>query len=116
LRGLSRIALLLILRGLALFLAVEVADTPIFCFDEWSGDASRELAVHQEDGSSLQHGVTDDDSGSTLCFCPCHLSFESVARFAFSATTRRTQLDALTDPDTSPVPAPSLDHPPQNLA
>jgi hypothetical protein len=104
-------------RALAAFLAVQVADTPLFCADErpmeGSANDSRHAAPSSQDIHTASGAVEGD---SAACFCPCHLTFDSERLFAVVASLRPTANTSLLVPaDPAALPQ-SLDHPPQNLS
>jgi hypothetical protein len=108
---------LMLVRVLAGFLAVEVADTPIFCADERpleiSGAASSSAATPSGD---LQVACGDfGPKASADCFCPCHMSFSSEASFALRSVFDSTENAASRARPGPLAPSRKLDHPPQNL-
>ena len=117
----GRVACLVTLRILALFLALEVADTPLFCFDEQpgvTGGGTLGVTSHSGDGGTadLNQSVSSQAAASDSCFCPCHFSFESEARFAFFSSSEFVGSPAPLILKTPPAPSADVDHPPQNLA
>ncbi len=109
-----RLAILILARTLAAFLAVQVADTPLFCADERPMEAPAHASRHAAPASGDLHTMPGPTSGAA-CFCPCHLTFDSERSFAFVATTRLTANLSFLLPAAPAAPPPSLDHPPQNL-
>lgn len=103
-----------LVRALVALLAVEVADTPIFCADERPGlenrSVSREAAPS---GVQASAGAAGDDDAS--CFCPCHLTFESEDPYRLASAAEPTEIMARTPDGTPPAAPRDLDHPPQNL-
>jgi len=105
-----------LLRVLVLFLALEVADTPLFCSDEQAGDAPVRLTHAQaNDGGALQSAASHGGDGSALCFCPCHLSFESEGRFSLPSAVEPAGFLAVASSEAPTNSSRGLDHPPQNL-
>jgi hypothetical protein len=113
----SRLIQLGLARALAAFLALELADTPIFCADERPGETSGIVLSHAAPSSVVLDAATIDSaqSDSATCFCPCHLAFESespVALLSSEEPRGRAFLLSTADPTATSRP---LDHPPQNL-
>ncbi|MEX0880699.1 MAG: hypothetical protein WEB59_06925 [Thermoanaerobaculia bacterium] len=111
-----RLALLILARTLAAFLAVQVADTPLFCADERPTETSASASRHAAPALSDLHAAAGSLEGdSAFCFCPCHLTFDSERSFAVVASNRTTANPSLLVPADPAAPPQSLDHPPQNL-
>jgi hypothetical protein len=111
-----RLALLILARTLAAFLAVQVADTPIFCADERPGGELPSASSHATAAAGDLH--TSPEAPSTdaaCCFCPCHLTFDSERSVASFAAARPTASPRFPLPAKLAAPAQSLDHPPQNI-
>ena len=104
------------IRTLVAFLAIQVADTPIFCADERPTDASAEAASHSAAPSRDLHASSGSIDGDGMtCFCPCHLTFESEASYSLASAPEPTGLNPLVYQGSPPASAQELDHPPQNL-
>jgi hypothetical protein len=111
-----RITVLILVRVLAVFLAVQVADTPIFCADERPGGESPSAADHASAPAGDLHTTPETPSGDgACCFCPCHLTFDSERSAAFLATTGPTASPCFPLSADPVAPPQSLDHPPQNI-
>jgi hypothetical protein len=104
-------------RALAAFLAVQVADTPLFCADERPMEGSANDSRHAATAAGDLHTLPGSTSGDAAsCFCPCHLTFDSERSFAVVASLRPTANTSLLVPADPAAPPQSLDHPPQNLS
>jgi hypothetical protein len=103
-----------LLRVLVVFLALEVADTPLFCADEQPADAHASLSL-ANDGGALRSDASHAGDASDLCFCPCHLSFESEGRFSLPSAVEPAGFLAVASSEAPTNSSRGLDHPPQNL-
>jgi hypothetical protein len=104
-----------LVRILAAFLAVEVADTPLFCADERPVEDAVAAVRDAPASGSLQSQAGSPEESPAFCFCPCHLTFDSEGAFAVRASDRFRPTTSLPGP-AEPVAVPhSLDHPPRNL-
>ena len=103
-------------RTLVVFLALQVADTPVFCADERPTETGVRTDSHSAAPSGDLHASSGSiDSDSVSCFCPCHLTFESEATYSLASTTEPTAVNPVASPRTPPESPQELDHPPQNL-
>ena len=106
-----------VFRLAAVFVALEVADLPILCGDEWS-DAASPVSVTSASGNGADTTLAARDaarSGEECCYCPCHMSFAGTPVAA--AEGLRLAKDAAADPlSLFLVSTPAdVEHPPQNL-
>jgi hypothetical protein len=110
-----RLAILILARSLAAFLAVQVADTPLFCPDERPVEGFAN-ASHQAPASGDFHTTPESStSDPASCFCPCHLTFDYESSVAVVASTEPSEKVSDSTPTDPAAPLHSLDHPPQNL-
>ena len=110
-----RRALLATLRLTALLLAMQLADTPIFCSDERAGGTGAESADYSAPAGELHASSQLDPSDQPCCFCPCHLTFEQERPIVLTASNEPHLLSAI-PPIDSPTATPrTLDHPPKSL-
>jgi hypothetical protein len=107
-----------VFRLAAVFVALEVADLPILCGDEWSDAASPVSASSVSGygaGTTLLLAGDSADPGDECCYCPCHMTFAGTGVAA--AEELRFAKDAAPDPLALLLvsrPA-DIEHPPQNL-
>ena len=107
---------MLLIRTLVAFLALQVADTPIFCSDERPTEAGVLTEPHSGGPLSDLHVSSGSiESDGVSCFCPCHLTFQSEAAYSLSSGSEPTEVNPLARQG-EPLAFPQeLDHPPQNL-
>jgi hypothetical protein len=105
----------LLVRALVVLLALEVADTPIFCADERPAPETRDASYSGARSGNLH--VLSDSIGddAVTCFCPCHLTFESEAEYRLASASKPTAVSPLAPSDPPPASSRAIDHPPQNL-
>jgi hypothetical protein len=105
-----------VFRLAAIFVALEVADLPILCGDEWGGTGpAAEMASADGAGTVVSPVSAVSAEDADCCFCPCHMTFAGTRVTA--AEGLRFARDSAADPVALPlVSRPSdIDHPPQNL-
>jgi hypothetical protein len=111
-RGLISVVLI---RSLVAFLALEVADTPIFCADERTEATTNACSLEVAPSGGLLASFSSIADDGRTCFCPCHLAFESEATHSHAAQTELSAVNPVAHPRTPPESPQELDHPPQNL-
>lgn len=110
-----RLIPVLLVRALGALLALQVADTPIFCADERPAADSEGVSHSASPAGNLQ--VSSDSIGddAMTCFCPCHLTFESESGYRLASASEPTPVNPLAPTGPPPASPHELDHPPQNL-
>ena len=114
-----RARLFAVFRVAAVFVALEVADLPILCGDEWtdvSAPAAESVAsVEVPGGGEMFASANSAGAPADCCYCPCHLTIAGTS--VVDAEGLRFANDSAPDPlALLLVSRPSdIEHPPQNL-